>query len=352
MKLGILILTAVICFIYSVPGYCGFDSFFDKSHNSSTIGCIDMMTKKLTLIHEFDSSQYMAYRNYFIDKYIVIPNPHVNKIFSLEKNRVINDFTDNELWSDGCNMDWLDDETMFVYNKDIKTISRHSIISGETRVINLPFINDDKEFMMMSISPDRRKIAILYGNTIEMESHPGDLYIISVDGVLLYKYTDIVNLRTIGSFEKVLDMAWLDDGHIVIEDRVNDEGSGFNIVKLNIKDGCKEGIIDNVIMPVTLPGSGMTAARKMYAEKSEYVILSDNSIVGIINEGTDEYNYYDNLFFIDSDHLVYNKNNEVFLFTISRNCEEYLCSGTIIGSSPDRKLIYYMTDCMPLNICY
>lgn len=319
----------------------------------NSIGYIDLSNKKPVVLHEFSDLLFMMYKNYSLDRYAVVHNPYMRELFDLSSGTVAGNFTDDQVQFDGQNTDWLDGNTLFAYDRQNNVLYKHTLDDGVRKEIKLPFAGPDEDFMMMRISPDGQKIAILYNWW-----QPSDLYIISIDGKLLCKYDDIASLRPLKSYEWVPGMAWLDNSHIAVEDGGYDENQNYDIVKLDIENGEKDTLIKNAIIPVTLPGKDTVLALKYdgyNTDPGEYVIVSGGRETGTIKinpDNSEEPKFLSNFLFTDNDHLVFNRNDDIVLYTISGKSEEVLGKGTIVGSTQDKSRIYYMTNYMGLYTYY
>lgn len=319
------------------------------------LGYIDMNTKENVSISQFKDLSYMAYYNNMIGKYIILHNPSICKVFDVEENKMAGDLTGGPNLSDRWNTIWVDGETMIRYEGD-ESLYRYSIGGKGKEEIKLPFGDDYIGFMMMSLSHDRSKIAILGGNTMDSPVNPGSLYIISLNGRLLYKYTGITNLRATKYYYRDQEMAWLDDSHVVLEDVTDREKLVTDIVKIDITDGSRETVIKDARVPVTMPGSDIILAEKYDGSEDQpgdFVIVSGNKEIGTIKENPDnspDYIQCRNFLFIDKGRIVFNrgdnllKSDGLLMYDINRGVEEALGKGEIIGTSPNRDRIYYMTN--------
>jgi hypothetical protein len=121
-------------------------------------------------------------------------------------------------------------------------------------------------------------------------------------------------------------------------------------VKINIENGKKETLIKGAVTPAALPGKDMVVANRYNNTDyglSEYVIISGGKEAGTIKwkpYSTDQAVLCSNIQFTDDDHLVFNRNDDLVLYTISQKKEETICKGTIVGLSQDRSRVYFMTN--------
>lgn len=319
------------------------------------LGYIDMNTKENVPISQLKDMSYMAYYNNMTDRYIILHNPWMPKVFDIKENRITGDFADVPYLADWWNAIWVDGNTMIRYISG-ESLCKYSIGSKKKEEIKLPFGNDYIGFMMMSLSPDRSKIAILGGNTMDSPVNSGSLYIISLDGSLLYKYNGITNLRTMKYYYREQEMTWLDDSHIVLENVTDKEKYVCDIVKVDITNGSSEMVIKDARVPVTMPGSDIILVQKYDGSEDQpgdLTIVSGNREIGTIKRNPvnlEDYIGCRNFLFIDNNRIVFNRSDSqlkydnMFMYDIKRGVEESLGKGEIIGSSPNRDRIYYMTN--------
>jgi hypothetical protein len=142
---------------------------------------------------------------------------------------------------------------------------------------------------------------------------------------------------------------WLDNSTIVLEDNVSTEAKpDYNVIGINIETGKKTLIAEHAYKPVTMPDKNLIKVEhfKDFASSNGSIeIIRSGKVIGSF--GT-KLNEYGNFFYVDENTLVFNRGDEIFIYSVDTGKSETLGNGYIIGLSQDKGRLYYITNYMML----
>lgn len=332
-----------------VEGFKALGNLNFQTSEPNSIGCIDIFTKQDTVIKEIQDRLFMPYGSTNIGSCILFDDTYKRYMLDISSRKVKSiPLSANYRPYIG----WLEDKSLLYYNPDDKSLYIYSVADGSVKVIcSLSFLPENKMVRMISISPDKKKAAIISCINEYGLGGPADVYILSTGGQLLSTFKNIANMRSFMPGYDILDMSWKDNSTLMIESASGTlDINSYDILEINVETGKKKIYVENAIRPLTLPEKDLMLVQKWTGNESiGYKIIFKGNESGTIPFKTSKHpegSTLGNFYFLDENRLVFNRDDDIVLYDINKKTEDILGRGIIIGISDDRSRLYYMSNCI------
>lgn len=231
------------------------------------------------------------------------------------------------------NLCWLDGPR-FLYVRE-RQLVLHNLADGKETVIYDDLPRKDAGVEALRLSPDQRKVALMFGT---------QLLVISLDGHLLYQSQEPIRLIQHDFLPPEVNLCWVGNQALIYDAMVNPTDATTNtcnIYKADMKTGRTETFIDGARKPVLSP----LGYRIQYEHPTSEGLKHYVSQAGRESELTACGDYAcEHFLFVDEDRLVFERQREftpeIVLLDLKRGQEVVLTTGAMIGLSSDRRYLY------------
>lgn len=214
--------------------------------------------------------------------------------------------------------------------------------------------------IVLHCSLNLRKFWTRFDKNDDLESNESSIWVFSTSGEKLYETPSIKNARSYwvsGGNILILNLSWLDNDELVYESGYSVDGKKeTGVARINIKSGEIRMIAQKAINPVSFPPAGQVLVCRYETEprypKYFQVITKD----GVVSEFVKRAMPYYGMRLMDGLKVVYYERrngsgdgfydyvDDIIVYDCTTKQEKVIQGAQIVGSSPDGKELYYMTN--------
>lgn len=330
------------------------DLFF-RVGPSNQLGCIDMASKKNTVLKTLPDKRYMILQSDKIGERILLDDTKRKYSYHLSSGK-FTDMTPGDAEAQyiggipGYSFlhSWLDSDRILLYDRASGELLSYSLSKNvPQKLFTLPETIQNCNIIELAASPDKELVAMAYETQPASETEPHEFYlkVFNLSGQSIYESKNQYMPRFMELFGATLSLQWQDKDTLIMEDNISKEGQqDYNVISVNIKTGDKRVLAEHSFMPKVLKDSQLVKVES-FAD-----FYDGHRSINLLKDGKNLASFksqaypYENFFFVDSDTLVYNEQEKIWAYHIIQGTKEQIGKGYITGVSEDGGKVYYVTN--------
>ena len=327
-----------------INGYPILGNLFFTAEAAQQVWVMDIETGDSRLIKEFSARVYAPHLNRSVDGYLLfsdLSGPSVLDVGDGTMRGYAGSHAQIRLLAqsnlEGSRV--LSDERLMYWDRDHKQLMSFSLRSGQVQeLFAVSELKYDEAVCSIALAPSRDKWAVI---THKQDDGKVNLYVYDGLGRMLYQEERVFDpVGYIWDYVPRVEVSWLDDNHIVYEERM---GVLRQVVILNTVTGKREVVSPTATAPEVL-GTRVLKFEKYNGESQD----SDRTVVAIYNGQDVEVASSNppacaNFCMLVNDRLAFNQGADIVLFDLREKRTEVVAQGEIIGTSTDGRRLYYIT---------
>ncbi|WP_368293118.1 TolB family protein [Dehalobacter sp. TBBPA1] len=312
-------------------GYPIIGNLFFRVNAPNQLCMVNIKDNTTKVLKEFRDKSYMIWPAKELGKLFILDDTQQSYLFDTEKEKIT--ILHSRAYGLGFpgldwSSNWLDPTTVLYREsteKDISIFTEKLTIGQKNKLFELP---SQPVFYDALLSPDKQKIAFTSDDLAAFMN----IYVYSLDGKMLYTFNHIASGEGRKVWPTTIYIQWLDEDNLVFID--NDD-----VVKLNIATGKKETLLRNATKPVTFPGKGIVLAQGKDPGKPRSLLFTPDGVKEVL-PGND----LSNVNFISTEEFIFNIEEDIYIYNLKEDKKKRIGIGYILGLSPDKKTVYYLTN--------